>query len=228
MRIPAMLAVSSVVLAVAGCTDMSSSRAQSGPGWGYGAAGGPEGGWGRGAMMGYGYGPGEEGGGPGWGGGYGPGMMGGYGPGMMGGYGPGMMGGYGQGMMGRGAGWGPYGGGIQGLSAEQQQKIAAIEQAFREKQWQLMQGMQTQMWQNWNQPGEVDDQTARKQFEAREAVRKQMFENRLALRSQIEAVLTPEQRAQWQGVGRGGPPQPPQSPRSPAPPEPSVPAGGAR
>jgi Spy/CpxP family protein refolding chaperone len=116
---------------------------------------GPE--YGPGMMRGYGmhgYGPGMMGGCPGngygcygpgmmggYGPGYGPGMMGGYGPGMMGGYGPGMMGGYGPGWGRGGPGWGRGYGGIFSeldLSADQQQRIAKIQEDMRAKNWATM------------------------------------------------------------------------------------------
>ena len=76
---------------------------------------------------------GGQGPGYGWGpgGGYGPGMMGGYGPGMMGGYGQGMMGGYG-----RGFGGGPIA--ALNLTDEQQEKIFAIQEESRKKNWDTM------------------------------------------------------------------------------------------
>ncbi len=42
--------------------------------------------------------------------------------------------------------------------------------------------------------GKFDEQAARKRYDEREGVRKQMFESSLDLRKQIEAVLTDQQR----------------------------------
>lgn len=132
-------------------------------------------------------------GGPGYGYGYGYGE----GPGMMGGYGPGMMGG-GPGMgMGMGWGGGPMmGGGARGLgiadlSAEQRGKIKQAQQDFWKKQWPLMQQMHSA---SWDGDTELDDQAARKNYEAVAGLHKQMFENQLELRKRINAVLTPQQR----------------------------------
>lgn len=91
-------------------------------------------------------------------------MMGGWGPG----YGPGYARGYG---MGPGMMWG-YGGYGYGygyddvkLTSEQRAKIARIQDDFRNKQWALM-----------------------------TAMRQQMFDNSVAARKSMDAVLTPEQR----------------------------------
>lgn len=157
-------------------------------------------GMGPGMMGGYGYGPGY-GMGPGMMGGYGPGygmgpgMMGGYGPGY--GMGPGMMGGYG---MGPGMMWGGgYGGyGIPNLTDEQRTKLGKIEDEFRQKQFALMQSMHGLMWKDSGiyRDGKFDENAARKAYDEMANLRKQMFENSLAERKQIDSVLTPEQREQ--------------------------------
>ncbi|HYX64040.1 MAG TPA: Spy/CpxP family protein refolding chaperone [Burkholderiales bacterium] len=126
-------------------------------------------------------------------GGYGPGY--GMGPGMMGGYGPGygMMGGYGPG----------YGYGNLNLTSEQRSKVAEIQQALRKKQWALMQSMHEIRWNQADayKDGKLDENAARKSFEAMTELRKQMFENSLAARKSMDSVLTPEQRKQL-GEGR--------------------------
>ncbi|MEO8837497.1 MAG: Spy/CpxP family protein refolding chaperone [Herbaspirillum sp.] len=137
--------------------------------------------------------------------GYGQGMMGGYGSEMMGGDGYAMMGGYGSGMMGsrweRGCGAGSYrdGWGIPDLTAEQQTKIQAIQEEFRAKQWELMGKMQEQGvhsgMMGWNH-GSSDEAAARKAYDEAAAIRKQMFENRLAIQKRIDTVLTAKQREQ--------------------------------
>jgi Spy/CpxP family protein refolding chaperone len=174
-----------------------------------------------------GYGPGP---------GMGPGMMGGYGqgygmgPGMMGGYGqgygmgPGMMGGYGQGygmgpgMMGAcgpGYGMGPgmmggYGG-LYGLdlSAEQRTKVSEIQRELFGKQWALMGAMHQQggPMEEAYASGKFDEKAARKAFEAMSELRKQMFEASLQAQKRIDALLTPEQRDQLRGGGRGTAPR---------------------
>ena len=124
----------------------------------------------------------------------GPGMMGGYGPGY--GMGPGMMGGYGPGsaIMG-GCG---YGGGVTNLSNEQRGKIAKIEDEFGRKQWALMQSMHELGWgRGASRDGPWDENGARKAFDEMTKLRKQMFENALDERKQIDAVLTKEQREQF-------------------------------
>jgi Spy/CpxP family protein refolding chaperone len=135
-------------------------------------------------------GPGGYGPGPGMGGGYG------YGPGMMGGgygYGPGMMGGgYGWGGPGmRGGGWGVL---PNDLSAEQRGKIAEIQRELRKQQWPLMEQMQDAMWDSGSGP--QDEQAERREYDRVAALQKQMFDNMLAARKRMEAVLTPEQREQ--------------------------------
>jgi Spy/CpxP family protein refolding chaperone len=156
-------------------------------GWGYGPGYDPERGWGPGMMGGYG--PGMMGGG--WGPGYGPGMMGGgWGPGYGGGYGPGMMGGWGRG---GGIGW------LPDLSREQREKIAGIQRDYASKQWPLMQQMHSLMWASGAPGTGADDQAERQNYDAVAALRKQMFDNMLAERKAIDAVLTPQQRDELRG-----------------------------
>ncbi|MFC5498029.1 Spy/CpxP family protein refolding chaperone [Caenimonas terrae] len=141
----------------------------------------------------------------------GPGMMGGYGPG---GYGPGPGWGMGPGMM--GGGFGPGAGMMQGygpggcsaavsdLSAEQREKIAAIQREFTPKQFALMQQMQEIGWRSMDGPaGRFDEQAARRNYDAMADLRKQMFVNSLEAQKRVDAVLTPQQREQ---LHRGGPP----------------------
>ncbi|HUL96922.1 MAG TPA: Spy/CpxP family protein refolding chaperone [Usitatibacter sp.] len=130
-------------------------------------------------------------GGPKGGYGPGPGMMGGYGGGPHGGWdGPGMMGG---GMMGFGPG--AYGFDRLDLSAEQRDKLAGIMRESRAKQFKVMEQMHEQAWaQAGSKDGKFDEAAARKAYDAREKLHRQMFENRLELRKQVDAVLTPEQR----------------------------------
>ena len=129
--------------------------------------------------------------GPGWGGGYGmgPGMMGGgYGYGM----GPGMMGGYGYG--------GGYGYSRLNLTDEQRTKIAAIEEEFGKRQWELMDKMHDQHYDLWR----GDESASRKAYDVMSSARKAMFENSLEARKRIESVLTDEQRKQLQQRGWRG------------------------
>lgn len=160
--------------------------------YGYGAGCGFGGGPGYG--MGYGGGPGYGmgfGGGPGYG--MGPGRMGGYGPGY--GMGPGHMGGYGPG------GYGYGYGGISDLTSEQREKLAAIQEEFRGKQWKLMESMHGLAWNQRGayRDGKFDEKAAREANEAVSAIRKQMFENSLEAQKRVEGVLTAKQREEWRG-----------------------------
>ena len=157
------------------------------------------------AALAQGPGPGGPGYRPGYG--YGPGMMGGsgYGPGMMGGgYGPGVMGGYGP------------GGGLEslGLSSEQREKIAAVQEENRKANWSTMGQMRSEQFklrQMYNgekvDPGAVADQQKKV-----DELRRQMIKSHVEARNQINAILTPEQRKQlrqhgpwWmQGQDEGG------------------------
>jgi Spy/CpxP family protein refolding chaperone len=148
---------------------------------------------------------GAQGPGSGWGpsGGYGPGMMGGYGPGMMGGYGPGMMGGYGPGMMG-GYGRG-FGGGLAALnlSDEQQEKIFAIQEENRKKNWDTMSKMRSESFKlrRLYNAENVDSKALMEQQRKVDDLRRQMLGARLDMRKQVESVLTPEQRKQIRQYG---------------------------
>ena len=132
--------------------------------------------------------------------GMGPGMMGGYGYGPGAGYGMGYIAGPG----GYGMGPGMMGGGFRGdayagldLTAEQRQKIAAIEQSTAKGQWQLMGTMHEQGYvMHGNGAGALDEAAARKSFDAMSDARKAMFELQIDARKKIDAVLTPQQREQ--------------------------------
>jgi len=156
-------------------------------------------------------------GGPGYGPGYGPGMMGGYGsgmgPGMMGGYGsgmgPGMMGGYGpgQGMMGGGygPGWGASGGATAALNLtdEQQQKVLAIQEENRRKNWDKMGQMRAEQFKlrSMYNADSIDPQAFAEQQKKVDDLRREMLVSRLETRKQVEAVLTPQQRQQFRQYG---------------------------
>ena len=139
--------------------------------------------------------------GPGYG--YGPGMMGGgygYGPGMMGGYGPG--GAYGPGMMGRG--FGP-GGGLAALNLtdEQRDKILAIQEENRSKNWGTMGQMRSEMFKlrRMYNSDKVDPNALAEQQKKVDELRRQMLKSQAEARNQMLAVLTPEQRKQWRQFG---------------------------
>jgi Spy/CpxP family protein refolding chaperone len=141
---------------------------------------------------GYGYGPGMMGG---YGGGDGAGMMGGYGPGMMGGgSGPGMMGGYGRGA-------GPMA--ALNLTDEQQDKLFAIREANRKKNWDTMSTMRSEMFklQRMYNAESVDSKPLLEQQKKVDDLRRQVLASRLDMRKQMESVLTPEQRKQLRQFG---------------------------
>lgn len=70
---------------------------------------------------------------------------------------------------------------------------------LRKKQWNLM-GKMREDFQSGNdcQGGKLDEQTASKAFEATGALRRQMFENRIAAQKRIDDVPTPRQRERMQ------------------------------
>ena len=172
------------IAAAAAAIFSATAFAQMGPGMmgGYGSGGGY--GMGQGMM-----------------GGMGPGMMGGMGPGMMGGYGmgPGMMGGVGPGMM------GGYGGlGRLNLNDEQRAKIGEIQQDVARKQWELMGKMHEQGFHMQQFGPGVDENAARKAYQAMADAHKGMFELSLDSRKRIESVLTKDQLEQLRRGWRGG------------------------
>ena len=123
----------------------------------------------------------------------GPGPGGpGYGPGMMGGgYGPGMMGGYGGGLA------------SLGLSAEQREKIAAIQEENRKANWNAMGQMRSEQFklrQMYN-ADKVDSAAVADQQKKVDELRRQMLKSHVETRNQISAILTPEQRKQFRQYG---------------------------
>lgn len=127
--------------------------------------------------------------GPGYGYGYGPGMMGGGGgPGMMRGYG-----GYGPGMMGS----------FSNLTEEQQEKIFAIREEHRRKNWDAMSKMRAEQFklQRMYNAETVDSKAILEQQKKVDDLRRQHLASRLDMRKQVESVLTPEQRKQFRQSG---------------------------
>ena len=128
--------------------------------------------------------------GPGYGPGYGRGMMG-YGPG----YGPG--GGYGPGMMGGGYG---AGGALAALNLtdEQREKVFAIQEEHRKKNWTVMGEMRSEQFKlrNMARGERLDADKLVEQQKKVDALRQQMLKSRVEAHNQIAAVLTPEQRTQ--------------------------------
>ncbi|MFY9317053.1 MAG: Spy/CpxP family protein refolding chaperone [Burkholderiales bacterium] len=142
-----------------------------------------------------GYGPGMTGGGPG----YGPGMMGGGGPG----YGPGMRGGglgFGPGY-GSGRGYGPGASVLESLnlSDDQRDKIQAIQEGNRQKNWTSMGQLRSEMFalRRLYYAEKVDANAVTEQQQKVDDLRRLMLKSRLESHNQVEAVLTPEQRKQF-------------------------------
>jgi len=117
-------------------------------------------------------------------------MMGGYGGGP--GYGPGR-GGFGPG--------GPLA--LQGLSDEQRDNIAAVQEENRRKNWGTMGQVQAEQFKlrQMYSAEKIDSAGILKQQEKVDELRRQMLKSRLEARKEIEAVLTPEQRKQMRQMG---------------------------
>lgn len=150
--------------------------------------------------------------GPDAGAGYGPGMAGGYGPGMMGGYGqrgsgPGMMGGYGPGMMGGGGpGMMYFGHEMQyslGLTDEQRKKLDAIHDDMQAKNWEIMGKMRGEMakMRDLSSAEPLDRNALDDTYKRLNDLRQQRFDARLTARSQIEGLLTKEQKERFKSSG---------------------------
>ncbi len=123
--------------------------------------------------------------------GYGPGY--GQGRGMMG---EGTMGG---GMMGRGMmGYGQQGGvfAALGLSEEQHQKVLAIQEEHRNKNWAAMGEVRAEQYKLRSLYGadKVDADKVAEQQKKVDELRRQMLKSRVEAHNQMAAVLTPEQR----------------------------------
>lgn len=89
------------------------------------------------------------------------------------------------------------------LGSEQRRRINVIEQDLRRKQWPLMRRMRHTMrsvalYRN----GKFDEHAVRQGQAEAEAIRRQMFENRLDAHKQVDALLTPQQRQQLSQHGR--------------------------
>jgi len=119
----------------------------------------------------------------------------GYGPGMMGGgYGPG----YGRG------GYGPGGGlAALNLSSEQRDKILALQEENRSRNWGTMGQMRSEMFKlrSMYSADKLDAKAYSEQQKKVDDLRRQMLASRIEARSQIEQVLTAEQRKQFRSLG---------------------------
>jgi len=142
--------------------------------------------------------------GPGYGSGpgYGHGMMGygmmGYGPG----YGPG--GGFGLGMLGGGPG---AGGALAALNLtdEQREKVFAIQEEHRKKNWAVMGEVRSEQFKlrNMYLGEKLDPDKISEQQKKVDELRRQMLKSRAEAHNQIAAVLTPEQRKQLRQYSPG-------------------------
>lgn len=155
--------------------------------------------------------------------GHGPGMMGGDGPRMMegfgsGGYGqgmmgdcPGMTGGHGPGAMGgRGAGTMYFGRSMQyslGLTDEQRRKVDAIHDDVQARNWEITGKMRGEM-------ARIRDLASAEPlyrkalddtYKRINDLRQQRFDAGITARSQIEGVLTAEQKERFRSFGPGWP-----------------------
>ena len=140
--------------------------------------------------------------------GYGPGMMGGWGPGggpgmmMGGGWGPGGGGGFGPGGgMGPGMGYGMLA--QLNLTAEQCDKVAAIQDQASKKQWEITGRMseETAKMRGLMQAESRDRNAINSQYKKMQDLRQQRFQARLETQEKIDAVLTKEQKAQRRRFG---------------------------
>ena len=129
----------------------------------------------------------------------------GYGPGYGYGQGRGMMGGgYGQGMMGGGYG---AGGGFAALDLtnEQREKVLAIQEEHRKKNWATMGEVRAEQYKlrGMYNTEKLDTDKLVAQQKKVDALRQQMFKSRVEAHNQIAAVLTPEQRKQLRQFAPG-------------------------
>lgn len=120
----------------------------------------------------------------------------GYGQGMMGG--PGMMGS--QGMTG--------GGGMLAalnLTDEQRDKVLAIQEEHRKKNWAAMGEVRSEQFKlrNMYRGDQLDADKIAEQQKKVDALRQQMLRSRVEAHNQIAAVLTPEQRKQLRQYAPG-------------------------
>jgi len=104
-----------------------------------------------------------------------------------------MMGGYGRGS----------GAGISGLTDEQRDKIAAIREQHRQKNWGTMGQVQAEQFKlrRMYSADRIDSAAILEQQKKVDELRRQMLKSRLEGRREIEAVLTPEQRKQLRQMG---------------------------
>jgi Spy/CpxP family protein refolding chaperone len=114
------------------------------------------------------------------------------------GYGPGMM--RGQGMMGQGQGMQQGAGMLAALNLtdEQREKVLAIQEEHRKKNWAAMGEVRAEQFKLRSLYGseKLDPNKVVEQQKKVDALRQQMLKSRVETHNQIAAVLTPEQRKQ--------------------------------
>jgi Spy/CpxP family protein refolding chaperone len=89
------------------------------------------------------------------------------------------------------------------LTDEQQDKLFALQEANRKKNWDTMSSMRSEMFKlrRMYNAESVDSKGVLEQQKKVEDLRGQMLASRLDMRKQMESVLTPEQRKQLRQFG---------------------------
>ena len=115
------------------------------------------------------------------------------------GYGPGYGPGYGQGRGMMGGGYGA-GGGLAALNLtdEQREKVVAIQEAHRQKNWAAMGEVRAEQFKlrSLYRGEKLDADKIAEQQKKVDGLRQQMLKSRVETHNQIAAALTPEQRKQ--------------------------------
>lgn len=100
---------------------------------------------------------------------------------------------------GMGMGWGMmWDDPALGLTQEQRAGIAGVQAEFRRRQSALMEKMHQDDGHSTAPEGLFDEPAARKAYDAMAELQRQLFENSLEERKQIDSLLTPQQREQIQ------------------------------
>lgn len=94
-------------------------------------------------------------------------------------------------------------GGILNLTDAQRAQLAQIRKDLHRQQQALMAQMPRPGGAALAQGGEIDEQAERQAYDARAAIRRQLFENSLQARKRIHSLLTPQQRQQWLSPSSG-------------------------
>jgi len=107
---------------------------------------------------------------------------------------------------GYGPGWGGASGGATAalnLNDEQREKVLAIQEQNRQKNWDTMGKMRAEQFKlrSMYNADSIDPQAFAEQQKKVDDLRREMLVSRLETRKQVEAVLTPEQRQQFRQYG---------------------------